>query len=124
MFAFRRMALIVVLSSTALVSAHPLPSFQFDRNAVVRFTNDGVEIDYTLELSLFAMALDSRGLFTREEEQKIGGRQKEFAAAYAAKKAPLIADELRVRLGDSDAKLTSRVVAITFEDTHVRFAFR
>lgn len=118
------MAVIVVLSSSALVSAHPLPSFQFDRNAVVRFANDGVEIDYTLELSLFAMALDSRGLFTREEEQKIGGRQKEFAAAYAAKKAPLIADELRVRLGEADAKLSSRVVAITFEDTHVRFAFR
>jgi nickel/cobalt exporter len=124
MFAFRLVALFVVLISTALVSAHPLPSFQFDRNAVVRFANDGVEIDYTLELSLFAMALDSRGLFTREEEQQIGGRQKEFAAAYAAKKAPLIADELRVRLGEADAKLTSRVVAITFEDTHVRFAFR
>jgi nickel/cobalt exporter len=103
--------------------AHPLPSFQFDRTGVVRFQNGLVEIDYTLDISLFAMALDAKGLFTRDDEQRIGGRQKEFAKAYGDKKGPLIADELRVKMSDKEVSLKSRLVSVTFEDTHAKFQF-
>ena len=122
----RRGRLTLVLFLVAVVPAapaHPLPSFQFDRTGVVRFSTDRVELDYTLDISLFAMALDAKGLFTRDDEQRIGGRQREFAKAYGEKKGPVIADDVRVRCGDKELPLTARLVSVGFEDTHAKFQF-
>jgi ABC-type nickel/cobalt efflux system permease component RcnA len=117
-------SLAILLFAPALGMGHPLPSFQFDRAAVVHATSTTIEIRYTLELSLFAMAVDARGLFSPAEEQAIGGRQAEFAKRYAQKKGPLVADAIRASVDGRDVEFRAVGHSLKFEETHAIFEFR
>lgn len=112
---------MIVMACGGWVWPHPLPSFQFDRKGTVAVRKSSIEILYRLEVSLFAMAIDARGLFSPEDEKTIGGRQAEFARLYAEKKARLLADSLVVTVDDTPLSLRPAVRSIAFEATHAIF---
>lgn len=89
----RRLTPLVLFLLAAPAAAHPLPNLRHDRIVSVRFSPTAVTVKYSLEVSPFTMFLDGRTLFTPEEIAAIDGERK-FAAAYAKKMGPLIAEKL------------------------------
>jgi nickel/cobalt exporter len=112
---------IIVLGCGGWAWTHPLPSFQFDRKGTVVVRASSIEIHYRLEVSLFAMAIDARGLLSPEDEKNIGGRQTEFARVYAARKSKLLADALVATIDGTPLALRPAVKSIAFEATHAIF---
>lgn len=116
----------LILAVIALVcsplSAHPLPNLRYDRAISVRLAADGVTVRYWLELSDWTMVLDGKNLFTPEETKSIVG-SRDYAKKYAAKKAPLIADDLRAALDGEPLAWKATAIDIVPEHDHLSFRF-
>src|SRR4051812_17728164 len=83
-------------------AAHPLPNLRYDRTVDVRLSPAGVVVRYTLEMNEWTMVLDANRLLDPKDTFTTG---REFAALYAKKKAPFLADNLGVTLDGRDVKL-------------------
>lgn len=93
----RIVALAVLLLAAGGAAAHPLPNLQFDRTVHVRLDDTGVTVRYTLEINDWTLILDGKDLLTPTETQGLTGSAA-YAEKYAAKKAPILADQLRATL--------------------------
>lgn len=105
------------------VAAHPLPNLRFDRVVSVRLAPSGVAVQYTLEMNDWTMVFDGKNLVT-PGESKEAGTQRGYAKVYAAKKAPLLADNLRATLDGRELHFRSdRPVELQPVQDHLRFVF-
>lgn len=115
----RTLATLAAVLLPAVAAGHPLPNLRFDRTVAVRVAPAGVTVRYDLELNDWTMALDGRDLVTPAELKSIVG-SRGFARVYAAKKAPLIADDLRATLDGEPVTVRLTAVEIVPELDHLR----
>jgi ABC-type nickel/cobalt efflux system permease component RcnA len=92
--------LIAILLSMILVAraqAHPLLQIQYDRTIAVRLEPEAVHINYMVEMNLLAMTLDGKNLVSPKDiaEQ---APDSAYVRAYAARKGPLLVDQLNLWL--------------------------
>jgi ABC-type nickel/cobalt efflux system permease component RcnA len=99
-----------------------LPNLRYDRAIHVSLAADGVTVRYWLELNEWTMVLDGKNLFTPEETKGIVG-SRDYAKKYAAKKAPLIADDLRATLDGEPVALKAVKIDIVPEHDHLSFRY-
>jgi nickel/cobalt exporter len=117
------LALVLLPLVATAAAAHPLPNFRYDRTVHVRLGPTAATVRYTLEVNDWTMVLDGRNLLTREEAAAVTG-QREFAAKYAEKKAPLLADNLRATLdGQALTFVVTRIESPERERDHLLFRF-
>jgi ABC-type nickel/cobalt efflux system permease component RcnA len=80
------------------VSAHPLAEVRFDRTIAVRLSAAGVDVTYTLDVSVLGMHLDAARRLTPEEVARLERTWRGYATAYARKAAEEVQGRLQVRV--------------------------
>ncbi len=114
----------IVLAAVALLvaalpsRAHPVPKDNHDRTIVVRLTPEAVVIDYRLEVDEFRALRDLEGV----ELGRLRDR-KDIHAAYLRHFAPLLMNNLVVRLDGREVDLTCAQQSFRLLD-HVRCDYR
>lgn len=89
-------ALAVVVGGIPVARGHPLADVRFDRTIAVRLSKAGVEITYTLDVSLLGMHLDAAQRLSVEDVNRMERTIRGYAAAYARKAAEEVQGQLRV----------------------------
>src|SRR4051812_2412497 len=88
-------ALLLVATFATSASAHPIPKTRYDRTVAVRLTPTGVKVVYKLDVSLLTLHLEQNSRFTKEEIAALDRTEKGYAAAFARKLGPVVADTLK-----------------------------
>ncbi|HET6575616.1 MAG TPA: hypothetical protein VFG68_18595 [Fimbriiglobus sp.] len=114
------LALLPLVAATA--AAHPLPNMRFDRTVHVRIGPTGATVRYALEVNDWTMVFDSRGLIGKEEMAGLSN-QMAFAKVYAEKKAPLIADMLKLELDGKRLPVRPTRIEVQQERGHLRLHY-
>jgi nickel/cobalt exporter len=117
-----RIALLLMLVAAPAALAHPLPNLRFDRAVHVRVGASGVTVKYALELNEWTMAIDGNRVLKGEDTAGLTGRLA-YAKAYAARKAPLLADGLRAKLGGVPLEFRATRVEVEPDRDHLRMRF-
>lgn len=117
------LALTLLPLVAAAVAAHPLPNMRFDRTVHVRVGPTGATVRYALEVNDWTMVFDSRGLISKEEVADLTG-QLAYGKKYAEKKAPLIADALKIELDGERLPVRPTKVEVVPERDHLRLQFQ
>jgi nickel/cobalt transporter (NicO) family protein len=118
-------ALPLLLLAASPAAAHPLTDIRFDRTAAVRLSADGVEVTYTLQVGLLAMHLDAAKRLTAEEIASLDKTARGYAAAYAKKVAPELAERIHINVDGKPMPLTVTAIDVTFADhAECRFTLR
>lgn len=99
--------------------AHPLPNMRFDRTVHVRLGPTAAEVRYTLELNDWTMVLDGKNLVSPADVQS-NPTSGSYSRAYATKKAPHIADNLRAALDGVDLPFRVERFDIEPERDHMK----
>lgn len=116
---------VILAVTVGVASSHPLPNLRFDRTLHVRLDDTGVTVKYTLEINDWTMVLDGKDLLTPTDTRNLSGSMG-YAEKYAAKKAPILADQLRATLDGQPVEF--RVVSVhpdrIRDHLEFRFEFR
>jgi nickel/cobalt transporter (NicO) family protein len=118
-----RLAFITLLLTSGTLAAHPLPNLRFDRVVHVRATSTGITVKYTLDLNDWTMAIDGNRILQPEDVKNLTGPQA-YAKKYAERKAPLMADNFRAKLGDAAMIFRAEKIEIEPDRDHLRFRFQ
>lgn len=110
------LALLLPFILAAPAAAHPLTNVRFDRTPAVRVSDAGVEVLYKLEVSPLGLHLDAAKRFTAEEIAKLDKTARGYAAVYASKIAPEIAEKFRVTINGAPLPLRVVSIDVTFSD--------
>ena len=116
---FTLFGLVVV---TGTVAAHPLPNLRFDRTIHVRLSADAVTVRYSLEINDWTMILDGKNLLTAEDTAGVTGSAS-YAEVYAARKSPVLADQLRAMLDDEPLTFSTVTMSADRARDHLQFRF-
>ncbi|MGL6075055.1 MAG: hypothetical protein ACRC8S_12925 [Fimbriiglobus sp.] len=115
--------LCVLMAWALCATAHPLPNLRFDRVVHVRLSGTKVIVKYTLDLNDWTMAIDGNRILSPQDTKNLTGAQA-FAKKYAERKAPLLADNLRAKLGDQGLTFVTEKVGIEPDRDHLRVQFQ
>ena len=118
----RSLSLAILLLAAPAALAHPLPNLRFDRAVHVRVGSAGVTVKYALEINEWTMAIDGNRVLKGEETAGLTGPLA-YAKAYAARKAPLLADGLRGTLGGVPLEFRATKVEVGPDRDHLRLRF-
>lgn len=116
------LVLAVAALFVAPAAAHPLPNLRYDRTITVTATPSGVTVAYTLELSEWSLVFDGQRLFAPAELPELTG-PRAYAAAYARKKALLLAEDLRLTVDGTFTPLSPGPVTVEPDADHLKLAF-
>ena len=118
------LVLLVLTLAAGPAAAHPLPNLRYDRTVAVAVaaTPAGVSVAYTLELSEWSLVFDGQRLFAPAELPALTG-PRAYAAAYARKKAPLLAEDLRLTIDGRFTPLLPGPVSVEPDADHLKLAF-
>ncbi|MEJ5276233.1 MAG: hypothetical protein WHU94_10010 [Thermogemmata sp.] len=86
------------MGSVPPVSAHPLAEVRFDRTIAVRLSAAGVDVTYTLDVSVLGMHLDAARRLAPEEIARMERTWRGYATAYARKAVEEVQGRLQVRV--------------------------
>ncbi len=114
--------LLVLAFAAGPAAAHPLPNLRYDRTVTVAATPAGLSVTYTLELSEWSLVFDGQKLFAPAELPELTG-PRAYAAAYARKKAPLLAEDLRLTIDGRFTPLAPGPVTVEPDADHLKLAF-
>lgn len=107
---------LVLLLGPVPAAAHPLTDLRFDRTAAVRVSAEGVEVTYTLELSMLTLQLDVAKRFTTADIARLDRTTRGLVAAYAQKVAPDLAARFRVTADGQPLPLRVTDISVDFTD--------
>ncbi len=124
-----RRALLPALAAAVVVAApaaaHPLFSVRYDRTVAARVGAAGLTVRYTLELSHEALFLEGGRVFSPDDQQRLKGTVRDYAAQLAKKLGPLLADDLRATVDGRDLPLRVEKIDVDFvEHPRFRYTFR
>lgn len=119
----RIVSLLAVLLVASPAVAHPLPNLRFDRVVHVRVGGAGVTVKYALEVNDWTMAIDGNRVLKPEDVAGLTGAQA-YAKKYAARKAPLLADDLRATLDGTGLVFRVQKVEVEPDRDHLRLHFQ
>lgn len=115
--------LLMAVSFASVGWGHPLPNLRYDRTIHVRLSPAGVTVRYSLEMNDWTMALDGKNLISGDDWKGVTG-QLGYATTYAAKKAPLLADALRLTLDGTDVAChVEKPPTVEPQRDHLRISF-
>ncbi|MCS7020667.1 MAG: hypothetical protein NZU63_02430 [Gemmataceae bacterium] len=101
-YGYYRLTAGLILSVCGLVlakaKAHPLADVRFDRTIAVRLSRAGVEVVYTLDVSLLGMHLDAASRLTPVEVARMERTLRGYATAYARKAATEVTTQLQLSI--------------------------
>lgn len=115
------LTLLLAFLGVASVQAHPLPNLRFDRTVHIRVSPTEITVQYNLELNEWTMVLDGNKLLEPGDRFTTG---REFAALYAKRKAPFLADNLQVTLDSQHIPLQVARTEVVPERDHLKFRFQ
>jgi ABC-type nickel/cobalt efflux system permease component RcnA len=118
------LAALVVLAltivATAPLAAHPISKQHHDRTILVRLTDAGILVEYTLALDQWTLAVD---LVPYSKKVDFTGKPRQLYEAFAGIYGPLIAEGLIAGLDGEEVKFTYAGYQLKEED-HLRYTFR
>jgi ABC-type nickel/cobalt efflux system permease component RcnA len=117
------LAFSLLLLLAAPAAAHPLTDIRYDRTAAVRVSADGVDVTYTLEVSPLGLHLDAARRLTPDDIAALDKTARGYAAAYAKKVAPELAEKFRVTIDGEPLALRIISIDVTFEE-HAKCEFK
>lgn len=113
------LSLMLLMTFSALMRAHPIPSREYDRTVVVHLSASELTVQYHLEVDPFTVFSDVPELVDRDRLTDITSQQKLYEV-YQKEIAPILANNLDVTLNDN--RLSLSIESTRFEKTdHVRF---
>jgi nickel/cobalt transporter (NicO) family protein len=114
-----------VLLLAAPAAAHPLTDVRFDRTIAIRLGDEAVEISYTLEISPLGLHLDAARRLSTEDIAALDKSARGYAAAYAKRVAPEIAEKLHLTANGTRLVAEVKAIDVTYTDHAVcRFTLR
>ena len=119
----KTLSLLALLLAASPALAHPLPNLRFDRVVHVRVGGSGVTVKYALEVNDWTMAIDGNRVLKPEDVAGLTGSQA-YAKKYAARKAPLLADNLRATLDRAGLAFRVQKVEVEPDRDHLRLRFQ
>jgi ABC-type nickel/cobalt efflux system permease component RcnA len=102
--------------TASALKAHPLAEVRFDRTIAVRLSTVGVEVTYTLDVSVLGMHLDAARRLTPQEVARMERTLRGYATAYAHKAAEEVQGQMRVLVDGQPLKLELIHWEVTLSD--------
>ena len=101
---------------TPALKAHPLAEIRFDRTIAVRLSASGIDVTYTLDVSVLGMHLDAARRLTPQEIARMERTWRGYATAYAHKAAEEVQSQLQVLVDGRLLKLELIQWEVTLTD--------
>ena len=98
------------------LKAHPLAEIRFDRTIAVRLSVSGIDVTYTLDVSVLGMHLDAARRLTPQEVARMERTLRGYATAYAHKAAEEVQSQLQLLVNGRPLKLELIQWDITLTD--------
>ena len=115
-----RVALLALLVLAAPAAAHPIAKHHHDRTVLVRLTESGVIVEYTLALDAWTLAQD---LLPFSSQIDYAGDPQQLYKAFAAIYGPRMANDLIAGIDGQELRFTYAGEYQLKEEDHLRYTF-